>query len=99
MTSAMCRRIAIELHLRQRSTLPGRGQFESNRASDLGYDTRSLRSALVMRRIDALNPFKGVQSLAWRQPCGDSRQLTRRSSRSMRAMLGIRPISFATIPS
>lgn len=35
----------------------------------LGYDTRSLRSALVMRAVDALNPFKRAQDFAWASPC------------------------------
>src|SRR5256885_6688369 len=35
----------------------------------LGYDTRSLRSALVMRAVDALNPFKHAQEFHWDGPC------------------------------
>src|SRR5471032_2438602 len=35
----------------------------------LGYDTRSLRSALVMRAVDALNPFKREREFAWAGPC------------------------------
>ncbi len=35
----------------------------------LGYDTRSLRSALVMRAVDALNPFKREREFAWTSPC------------------------------
>jgi len=35
----------------------------------LGYDTRSLRSALVMRSVDALNPFKRERELEWTGPC------------------------------
>lgn len=31
----------------------------------LGYDTRSLRSAFVMRAIDALHPWRRVQPLEW----------------------------------
>jgi ADP-heptose:LPS heptosyltransferase len=38
-------------------------------ASLLGYDTRSLRSALVMRAVDTLNPFKRAQDFAWASPC------------------------------
>jgi ADP-heptose:LPS heptosyltransferase len=37
--------------------------------SRLGYDTRSLRSALVMRSVDALNPFKRKQKFEWTGPC------------------------------
>jgi len=37
--------------------------------SRLGYDTRSLRSALVMRSVDALNPFKRERQFAWTGPC------------------------------
>lgn len=37
--------------------------------SRLGYDTRSLRSALVMRSVDALNPFKREQKFQWTGPC------------------------------
>ncbi len=37
-------------------------------ASRLGYDTRSLRSALVMRAIDMLNPLKRAEPLQWRGP-------------------------------
>jgi ADP-heptose:LPS heptosyltransferase len=37
--------------------------------SRLGYDTRSLRSALVMRSVDALNPFKREREFAWAGPC------------------------------
>lgn len=43
--------------------LPGR------RPSLLGYDTRSLRSALVMRAVDALNPFKREREFEWTGPC------------------------------
>ncbi len=39
------------------------------RTSLLGYDTRSLRSALVMRAVDALNPFKREREFAWAGPC------------------------------
>jgi ADP-heptose:LPS heptosyltransferase len=35
----------------------------------LGYDTRSLGSALVMRAIDTLNAFKRAKPFAWRGPC------------------------------
>jgi ADP-heptose:LPS heptosyltransferase len=35
----------------------------------LGYDTRSWRSAIVMRAIDAINPFKREQEFAWTGPC------------------------------
>jgi len=35
----------------------------------LGYDTRSWRSAIVMRAIDALNPFKRELEFAWTSPC------------------------------
>jgi hypothetical protein len=34
-----------------------------------GYDTRSLSSALVMRAIDTLNPFKRTEAFAWTGPC------------------------------
>lgn len=34
----------------------------------LGYDTRSLRSALVMAGIDALRPWRKTQPFAWREP-------------------------------
>jgi ADP-heptose:LPS heptosyltransferase len=37
--------------------------------SILGYDTRSLRSALVMRAVDAINPMKRVRDFVWRGPC------------------------------
>ena len=37
--------------------------------SRLGYDTRSLRSALVMRSVDALNPFKREREFEWAGPC------------------------------
>ncbi len=37
--------------------------------SRLGYDTRSLRSALVMRAVDALNPFKREREFEWTGPC------------------------------
>jgi hypothetical protein len=37
-------------------------------ASRLGYDTRSLRSALVMRAIDMVNPLKRAEPLQWRGP-------------------------------
>lgn len=36
--------------------------------SIFGYDTRSLRSALVMRTVDLLHPFKRVHDFAWRSP-------------------------------
>ncbi len=36
--------------------------------SRLGYDTRSLRSALVMRAVDAFNPFKRSQEFRWAGP-------------------------------
>ncbi len=35
----------------------------------LGYDTRSLRSALFMRAVDALNPLKQKREFHWRGPC------------------------------
>ncbi len=38
-------------------------------SSRLGYDTRSLRSALVMRSVDALNPFKREREFRWAGPC------------------------------
>jgi hypothetical protein len=31
----------------------------------LGYDTRSRRNALVMRAVDALNPFKREREFEW----------------------------------
>ena len=34
----------------------------------LGYDTRSFRSALVMRAVDAFNPFKRAQEFRWAGP-------------------------------
>jgi ADP-heptose:LPS heptosyltransferase len=34
-----------------------------------GYDTRSWRSAAVMRTIDALNPLKKEEPFAWQAPC------------------------------
>ena len=37
--------------------------------SRLGYDTRSLRSALIMRSVDALNPFKRARAFQWSGPC------------------------------
>ena len=37
--------------------------------SVLGYDTRSLRSALVMRVVDSLNPFKCAREFHWDGPC------------------------------
>jgi len=35
----------------------------------LGYDTRSLRSALVMRAVDLVNPFKQPRQFKWSAPC------------------------------
>ena len=35
----------------------------------LGYDTRSWRSAIVMRAVDALNPFKRELEFAWTGLC------------------------------
>lgn len=43
--------------------------IRKTRAALLGYDTRSLRSALIMRAVDLLNPFKRECPLAWRGPC------------------------------
>ena len=37
--------------------------------SIFGYDTRSLRSALVMSAVDGLNPFKREEDFRWRSPC------------------------------
>lgn len=37
--------------------------------SIFGYDTRSLRSALVMRAVDLLNPFKRPRAFGWKSPC------------------------------
>ncbi|MEY2545267.1 MAG: hypothetical protein QOG48_384 [Verrucomicrobiota bacterium] len=37
--------------------------------SIFGYDTRSLRSALVMAAIDLLNPFKRERAFEWSGPC------------------------------
>jgi ADP-heptose:LPS heptosyltransferase len=36
--------------------------------STFGYDTRSLRSALVMGAVDAINPFKRPRDFEWRGP-------------------------------
>ena len=41
----------------------------TRRQSLLGYDTRSLRSAIVMRSVDALNPFKRERDFEWAGPC------------------------------
>jgi ADP-heptose:LPS heptosyltransferase len=41
----------------------------SGKDSRLGYDTRSLRSALVMKGIDLLNPFRRAEQFAWSGPC------------------------------
>src|ERR1700704_3149222 len=35
----------------------------------LGYDTRSLRSALVMGAVDLVNPFKRPRQFKWMGPC------------------------------
>jgi ADP-heptose:LPS heptosyltransferase len=35
----------------------------------LGYDTRSWRSALVMKGVDLLNPFRRAEKFAWSGPC------------------------------
>lgn len=43
--------------------------FASPTLSRLGYDTRSLRSALVMGAVDALNPFKRPRRFQWEGPC------------------------------
>jgi ADP-heptose:LPS heptosyltransferase len=40
----------------------------SHSKSIFGYDTRSLRSALVMHAVDALNPFKRTRYFEWRGP-------------------------------
>jgi ADP-heptose:LPS heptosyltransferase len=37
--------------------------------SRLGYDTRSWRSALVMKGIDLINPFRRAEQFAWSDPC------------------------------
>jgi ADP-heptose:LPS heptosyltransferase len=37
--------------------------------SVFGYDTRSLRSALVMRTVDLINPFKRARKFHWDGPC------------------------------
>lgn len=37
--------------------------------SVLGYDTRSLRSALVMRAVDLLNPINRARVFRWDRPC------------------------------
>jgi len=39
-----------------------------NSKSIFGYDTRSFRSAFVMRAVDLLNPFKRDQPFEWRGP-------------------------------
>ena len=55
-------------------TAQARGIFAGNIVSILhsksifGYDTRSLRSALVMHAVDAFNPFKRAQPFQWRGP-------------------------------
>lgn len=41
----------------------------ANSSSRLGYDTRSLRSALVMGAVDLLNPFKSAREFRWAGPC------------------------------
>ena len=37
--------------------------------SVLGYDTRSFRSALVMRAVDLINPLKRAREFGWDGPC------------------------------
>jgi ADP-heptose:LPS heptosyltransferase len=37
--------------------------------SRLGYDTRSWRSALVMKGIDLINPFRRTETFFWTGPC------------------------------
>jgi ADP-heptose:LPS heptosyltransferase len=41
----------------------------NHQSSILGYDTRSCRSALVMRAVDAINPFKKAEPFSWQGPC------------------------------
>src|SRR5438067_7204759 len=41
----------------------------ANPKTVLGYDTRSLRSALVMRAVDLVNPFKQPRQFEWTGPC------------------------------
>lgn len=37
--------------------------------SRLGYDTRSWRSALVMKGVDLMNPFRQPEKFTWTGPC------------------------------
>ena len=39
------------------------------RDSFFGYDTRSIRSALIMKAIDLLNPFRRSEQFFWKGPC------------------------------
>ena len=39
------------------------------RSAIFGYDTRSLRSAVVMRAVDCLRPFRRPEAFEWRSPC------------------------------
>lgn len=43
--------------------------FAPNPKTVLGYDTRSLRSALMMRAVDLVNPFKRPRQFKWTGPC------------------------------
>ncbi len=38
-------------------------------SSPFGYDTRSWRSALVMRAVDLINPFRRSEKFVWTGPC------------------------------
>src|SRR6266550_3287531 len=43
--------------------------FAANPKTVLGYDTRSLRSALMMRAVDLVNPFKRPRQFKWTGSC------------------------------
>jgi hypothetical protein len=43
--------------------------FAPNPKTVLGYDMRSLRSALMMRAVDLVNPFKRPRQFKWTGPC------------------------------
>jgi ADP-heptose:LPS heptosyltransferase len=48
---------------------PSGGWRARPKGSCLGYDTRSLRSALVMEAVDLLHPFRRAEEFAWAGPC------------------------------
>ncbi len=48
---------------------PAETSVATKNNSRLGYDTRSLRSALIMKAVDLIRPFRRAEQFAWADRC------------------------------